>query len=216
MVDLSGSDGLKRVPGGKANLIGGDLFYFDSSPLSAMIDREMASLRDDAALTSRTTPAVRAGQLVLLKKLAILFAPNPVDIERRAERKPVSLAVQAIVGFSYIVEELRKNGQKQNEEISSAAAPKTENTIPPLEVPNLSPFLPASGNANPISLSTAAPIDAIPQIWQVKDRSDSGCRMRGQIDNLTHVIPGSLIAVRDNETTPWTVAVSSSATRWKS
>ncbi|TMG97569.1 MAG: hypothetical protein E6H69_12835, partial [Betaproteobacteria bacterium] len=157
VVDLSGSDGLKRVPAGKADLIGGDLFYFDSSPLSAMIDREMASLRDDAALTSRTTPAVRAGQLVLLKKLAILFAPNPVDIERRAERKPVSLAVQAIVGFSYIVDELRKNGQKQNEEISSAVALKTENTIPPLEVPNLSPFLPASGNASPISLSTAGP-----------------------------------------------------------
>ena len=207
VVDLSGSDGLKRVPAGKADLIGGDLFYFDSSPLSAMIDREMASLRDDAALTSRTTPAVRAGQLVLLKKLAILFAPNPVNIERRAERKPVSLAVQAIVGFSYIVDELRKNGQKQNEEISSAVALKTENTIPPLEVPNLSPFLPARGNASPISLSTADPIDATPQIWQVKDRSDSGCRMRGQIDNLNHVIPGSLIAVRDNEKTPWTVAV---------
>ena len=206
VVDLSGSDGLKRVPAEKGNLVGDDLFYFDSSPLSAMIDREMASLRDDATLTCRTTPAVRAGQLALLKKLAILFARNPIDIERRAERKPVSLAVQAIVGFSCIVDELRRNGQKQNEEISSAAAPKTENTIPPFEVPTLS-FLPANGNASPISLSTAGPIDAIPQIWQVKDRSDSGCRMRGQIDNLNHVIPGSLIAVRDNETTPWTVAV---------
>src|SRR5438477_12993304 len=105
VVDLSGSDGLKRVPAGKANLIGGDLFYFDSSPLSAMIDREMASLRDDAALTSPTTPAVRPGQLALLKKFPILFAPNPVNIEHRAGRKRVSLAVQAIVGFSYIVEE---------------------------------------------------------------------------------------------------------------
>ncbi len=172
VVDLSGSDGLKRVPAEKGNLIGGDLFYFDSSPLSAMIDREMASLRDDATLSCLTTSAVRAGQLALLNKLAILFARNPVDIERRAERKPVSLAVQAIVGFSYIVDELRKNGQRQNEEISSAAAPKTGNTIPPFEVPTLSPFLPASGNTNPISLSTAGPTDAIPQIWQVKDRSD--------------------------------------------
>jgi hypothetical protein len=171
-----------------------------------MIDREMASLRDDATLAGRTTPAVRAGQLALLKKLAILFARNPVDIERRAERKPVSLAVQAIVGFSCIVDELRKNGQKQNGEISSAA-PNTENAIPPFDVPTLSPSLPASGNASPISLSTAGPTDAIPRIWQVKDRSDSGCRMRGQIDNLNHVIPGSLIAVRDSETTPWTVAV---------
>ncbi len=207
VVDLSGSDGLKRVPAEKGNLIGGDLLYFDSSPLSGMIDQEMASLRDDTTLTCRTMPAVRAGQLALLNRLAILFARNPVEIERRAERKPVSLTVQAIVGFSYIVDELRKNGQKQNEEIASASAPKTENTIPPFDVPTLSPFLPVSGNASPILLSPAGPIETISQIWQVKDRSDSGCRMRGQIDNLNHVIPGSLIAVRDSETAPWTVSV---------
>ena len=53
---------------------------------------------------------------------------------------------------------------------------------------------------------TSAP-DALPQIWQVKDRSDSGCRMRGQISNLNRVIPGSLIAVRDNETEPWILSV---------
>ena len=48
---------------------------------------------------------------------------------------------------------------------------------------------------------------AIPQTWQVKDRSDSGCRMRGQIENLNRVIPGSLIAIRDSATAPWIVSV---------
>jgi hypothetical protein len=48
---------------------------------------------------------------------------------------------------------------------------------------------------------------AIPQTWQVKDRSDSGCRMRGQVDNLNRVIPGSLIVIRDSATAPWIVSV---------
>jgi hypothetical protein len=51
------------------------------------------------------------------------------------------------------------------------------------------------------------PFDPIPQIWQVKDQSDSGCRMRAQIDNLNLVIPGSLIVIRDSETAPWIVSV---------
>jgi len=161
VVDLHGSDGLIRVHAEGGNLHADNLLYLDPSRLSEMIDHEKAALRDGATLAHTATLAVRAGQLALLSKLAILFAPKPVDIERRAERTPVALAVQAIAGFPCIVDKLRKDGT----------------------------------------------VDAIPQTWQVKDRSDSGCRMRGQIDDLTHVIPGSLIAVRDSETAPWIVAV---------
>jgi hypothetical protein len=102
---------------------------------------------------------------------------------------------------------LRKNGQRQTEGISSIAAPATEKTTSALDEPTLSPILPGGGSVSPISLSITAPVDALPQIWQVKDRSDSGCRMRGQIDNLNRVIPGTLIAIRDSETAPWTVSV---------
>ncbi len=121
VVDLDGVDGLKRPPAGEGDLPAGNLLHFDSSPLIAMIDQEMTSLRDGATLPNGTTPAARAGQLALLNKLAILFAPNPVDIERRAERKAVTLAVQAIVGFHYIIDELRRNGRRPNEGFSSAA-----------------------------------------------------------------------------------------------
>lgn len=201
VVDMGGSDGLKRAPPE-----GDKLLYFDSSPLSALIDREIASLRDGTTLPSQTTPAVR-GQLALLNKLSILFAPNPVNIERRAERKPVALAVQAIAGFAHIVEELRKNGQKQSVGISSAAAPGNEDTISPIGRATFSPLFAINADTGPVSGSSTGPFGAIPQIWQVKDRSASGCRMRAQIDNLNLVIPGSLIAVRDSETSPWTVAV---------
>jgi hypothetical protein len=158
VLDLGGTDGLKRAPAGGGDRPAGDLLYFDSSPLRAVIDQEMASLRDSATLPDGASPASRAGQLALLKKLALLFAPNAVEIKRRAERTSVALAVQAIAGFPYIVDELHRN-------------------------------------------------DTPSQIWQVKDRSDSGCRMRAQIDNLNGVIPGSLIAVRESDTAPWIVSV---------
>ena len=207
VVDLGGSDGLKRTSANESQLLSGDLLYLDSSPLSVMIDRELTSLRNGATPSHGAMSAVRAGQLALLSKLAILFAPSPIEIERRAERKPVALAVQAILGFPNIVDELRKNGQKQTEGISSVAAPGTENTASPLGAPRPSPILPGGGSVSPISLSITTPLDALPQIWQVKDRSDSGCRMRGQIDNLNRVIPGSLIAIRDSELAPWVVSV---------
>jgi hypothetical protein len=178
-VDLGGTEGLKRPSAVEGDLAADNLLYFDSSPLIAMIEQEKASLWDSARLPSRVTPAERAGQLALLNKLAILFAPNPVDIERRAERKPVALAVQAIVGFRYIVDELCRTGP---------------------------PTFATAGNAGPTTLRITGVFDGIPQVWQVKDRSDSGCRMRAQIDSL-NVIPGSLIAVRDSETAPWIVSV---------
>ena len=202
VLDPAGSDGLRR-----ALVVGGNLLYLDSSPLTAMIDQEIASLRDRAALPNQSGPAVRAGQLALLEKLSILFAPNPVNIARRSERKAVSLSVQAIAGFPAIVEELWRSGQQRGVPDTSLATPGNEKTVSSLDVPTFSPLLAANGDAGPISLSMSGPFDALPQIWQVKDRSDSGCRMRAQITDLNHVIPGSLIALRDNETAPWSVAV---------
>jgi hypothetical protein len=206
VVDLAGSDGLSRIPGKGNAPLTGDLLYLDSSPLSALIEQERASLRNDVAADGASS-AVRAGQLALLNKLAILFAPRPIDVERRAERKVVALAVQAIVGFPYIVDELRRNGQRQTGGNLSVAAAVPDSAVLPLGEPTVSPIFPAGGNVVPISLSMALPSDALPQIWQVKDRSDSGCRMRGQISNLNRVIPGSLIAVRDNEAEPWILSV---------
>ena len=172
-----------------------------------MIEREMATLRDATVLPPGGTTAVRAGQPALLNKLAVLFAPKPIDIERRAERKPVTLAVQAIVGFPCIVDELSRHGQKQNDGIASGVEPRTLRAMLPLDGCTFSPVFSVGGDASPISLSMSGAMAAMHQVWQVKDRSDSGCRMRAQIGNLNRVIPGSLIAVRDGETAPWVVSV---------
>ncbi|HEX4523295.1 MAG TPA: hypothetical protein VH704_07225 [Casimicrobiaceae bacterium] len=206
VVDLDGSDGLKRPQDGQGDLAESRLLYFDSSPLRTIIDQETTSLRESATLPEGTTPASRAGQLALLHKLAILFAPVPVDIKRRAERKPVALAVQAIAGFQYIVGELHRNGQRQSEEFSSTAGPATEDTDASFGH-SLSPDFASIGSAGAIPPAMAGVFDSLPQIWQVKDRSDSGCRMRAQVDDLNGVIPGSLIAVRESQTAPWVVSV---------
>ena len=202
LVDLDSSDGLKRAPVTADNLL-----YLDSSPLCAMIDQEMASLRQGAAPLQGVSAAVRTGQLTLLNKLAVLFAPVAADFERRGERKAIDLSVQAIAGFPYIVDELRRERQRQNGASPQTAVPGGEITISSLSMPTQSLAHGGSDDAGPVSLSMTAMLAAIPQTWQVKDRSDSGCRMRGQIDNLNRVIPGSLIAVRDSATAPWIVSV---------
>ena len=44
-------------------------------------------------------------------------------------------------------------------------------------------------------------------VWQLKDRSESGCRLRGRIVNSNRVLPGALVALREHDNVPWTLAV---------
>jgi hypothetical protein len=202
VVDMGGSEGLKRAP-----VTADKLLYFDSSPLCAMIDQEIASLREDSAPLRGVSKAVRVGQHALLNRLAVLFAPIAPDIERRGERKAIDLTVQAIAGFPYIVDELRKEWQGQSGGSPRFAAPGGEITVSTFGVQSQPWTTAGNDTAGPASLSMTALFAAIPQSWQVKDRSNSGCRMRGQIDNLNRVIPGSLIVIRDNAAAPWVVSV---------
>jgi hypothetical protein len=43
--------------------------------------------------------------------------------------------------------------------------------------------------------------------WHVRDRSDSGCRLRGRVSDLQRWAPGSLIVFRSDDSVPWTLAV---------
>ncbi len=201
VVDLDGAEGLQRQAGP-----GRSLLHFDSSPIRALIDAEMAGLAKDTALSHRTAPAERAGQRALLNRLATILAPVHIEIARRAERAPVAFTVQATAGFAFIVEELRRSGQARGGGNAGSAA-DGESTISPFGSSTYSPLFAAGGQQGQAIFSIADQLSAIPQIWQVKDRSDTGCRMRGQIDNMNRVIPGSLIALRDSEGASWTVSV---------
>ncbi|HQR10719.1 MAG TPA: hypothetical protein PLW68_05265 [Casimicrobiaceae bacterium] len=209
VVDLDGADGLRRGPASGPNVL-----HFDSSPLIRLMERESDSLVERAVSPIPMTPAVRAGQLALLRKLARLFAPSPAEVERRRERHPVTIAVQAIAGFPCIVDELRRSGIRNDRRGNEGNAPTAFRA--PVSSASAStsglaaiPPVPANGmdNDGEASVAAAGGGDDVIQQWQVKDRSDSGCRMRGQIANMNRVIPGSLIAIREDETSPWTVAV---------
>ena len=45
------------------------------------------------------------------------------------------------------------------------------------------------------------------QEWQLKDRSASGCRLRGKIANPNRVLPGTLIAFRERDGVHWTLVI---------
>jgi len=62
--------------------------------------------------------------------------------------------------------------------------------------------LPA-GSIGPIPLAS---FDVPQPLWEVRDRSESGCRLRGRTLNPRQSLPGSLMAFRDIDA-PWTVAI---------
>jgi len=202
MVDLRGAEGLKRFDAGET----GDFLHLDTAPLMGAIDKEVAALNDAPKAPNSPVSTERDGRGALLAKLRMLFAPDLVHIKRRGDRKPVAFSVQAISGLPHIVQVLREEAQRKTEQMAASAAQIEEVTISPASGHTRisSSVLGAAGLA-PFSIATT--FGAKPQTWQVKDRSDSGCRMRGQTADLNGLIPGSLIAIREGENAQWTVAV---------
>ncbi len=202
VVDLRSADGLKRFSSAES----GDFLYLDTAPLIDAIDKEVAALNDAATASASPLSPEGGGRIALLPKLRMLFAPDPVHVERRGNRKPVAYSVQAISGLPHIVNALREEAQRHAGQMTASAAQLEDITISPTRghTRMSNSMLGAVGLA-PFSLATTFGLK--PEGWQVKDRSDSGCRMRGQTADLNGLIPGSLIAIRESENTPWTVAV---------
>jgi hypothetical protein len=170
------------------------------------IDNEVAALNDAPTAPNSSVSTERDGRRALLFKLRMLFAPDPVHIKRRGDRKPVAFSVQAISGLSHIVRVLREEAQRKTEQMAASAAQIEEITISPVSGhTRVSTSALGAAGLDPFSIPTT--FGAKPQTWQVKERSDSGCRMRGQTANLNGLLPGSLIAFREGENAQWTVAV---------
>jgi hypothetical protein len=199
VVDLDAVDGLEWA----TSASGTSLFFLDPSPLMAMIEEEIGLLRDSDTPRGVLVSARHAGKLALLGKLKAIFDPKLARTARHDERTPVDLAVQTIFSASNIVQVLHREAMVCPEGMSKLGGI----TISPLgPEPYQSPFTVGDG-AIPGSIPTADNLGVIPEVWQLRDRSDSGSRLRGQIDDLNRIIPGSLIAFREREDAPWTVSV---------
>jgi hypothetical protein len=189
VVDLASGDGLKRAT---ADLTS-DHLWLDTVPIATSIDRDVDALKNapaegSAAISSPTR------RLALLSKLKILCAPTPVRIRRRSERAAVSLmSVDVAAGdLNNIFKKLRDEARRVAERSDAPELYRDESTIT---------------DAGAAALATTMDCVEPQPWWHIRDRSDSGCRLRGRVSDLQQWAPGSLIVFRNDESVPWTLAV---------
>ncbi len=203
VVDLDGAAGLVRPSRSTA----GTPRYLDPAPMLALIDDEIASFRDPARPVDRSSPFRPGRQLKLLRTVSTVLLPSPAPIDRRGKRLPVASTVEAIVGLSRITRVLRHEERKKS--VTPTSAPAAVEVVAKLassERSTASPSdLPPTGADG--SAGTNDGFGGADQVWQLKDRSESGCRLRGRIGNQNRVLPGALVAFRERDNTPWTLAV---------
>src|SRR5262249_39057377 len=104
VVDLDSSEGLVRVaePGALRCLC------LDPTPLLQRIDGDVAVRRESSYTEGGPPTTMGPGSRVrALRKLRSVYSPKPPRVNRRGERKPVALVVQAIIGLSNIARMLR-------------------------------------------------------------------------------------------------------------
>ena len=204
VVELSGSEGLKRPRLG----VHGDL-HLDTTALMATIDEEIAALSGSAADDPGEAPSTgHDASIALLSKLRILFAPKPVHITRRGDRKHIAISVQSVSALRHIVQVVREEEKNRAREFAQASG-RTEGIT--ITKPSRSAH--AGSPTSVFHARSAAPLTissepaTAPKAWQVRDWSDSGCRLRGRAADLNEVIPGTLISLREGPGADWTVAI---------
>ncbi|MEO5764185.1 MAG: hypothetical protein ABIR52_02670 [Casimicrobiaceae bacterium] len=195
-LDVDGMGGLVRTPAASADR----LLWLDTTPLASAIESEITSMRQS------TDPAA-ARRVLMLSRLAPLYTPHPVDAKRRGERNEVALqSVQvAFGGLSGIYRLLRDEARHRSGRVPGTAPDVDEIEIGEAGQPNRAP--PLSMNPDDSSTNAFAAMIAEGTTWQVRDSSDSGCRLRGRAAELRHMLPGSLLAFREDEDAPWRLAV---------
>jgi len=201
VVDLDSAGGLawpSRSPAGTPR-------FLDPAPMLALIGDEMAALSDPARPAERASPLRRGRQLKLLGAITRDCLPRAAPIDRRGARLPAVSTVEAVVGLTQITRVLRHERQSK-----PAAAPWPLPEIDAGTNPVTGTRAAAagggpSGGQDSVGMAPGSSVQGF--VWQMKDRSESGCRLRGKIVNSNRVLPGALIAFREHHNAPWTLAV---------
>jgi len=202
VVDPDGDAGLVR----STREAPGTCVGFDAAPVLAAIRNELASLRDASGGPGRASPHRRGRQLKWLAKVGLLCAPERPLISRRGERKPAASTVEVAIGLAQIIGRLRNKPEGRDAAPQPAMATSDDATITALggftEFPKTAP-----GGPSTVTQSPAAALDAAHPPLTMVDRSDSGCRLHGPTSAANPVVPGTLIAFRDDSGSPWTLAI---------
>jgi hypothetical protein len=207
VVDLGSAQGLMRLSRSAA----GALRYLDPAPMLTRVNDEIVMLRDRDRPALDAASFGRGRQLKLLRKVHTICMPKPAQVNRRGERKAVASTVKAIVGLSHIMRMLRNEERKKKAIVAPTFAPE----VPEVEEITITVFggftesSPAGmrNNGGRGSTGTEDEFGVPHQVWQLKDRSESGCGLRGQIRDSNRLLPGALVAFRERDDMPWTLAV---------
>jgi len=203
IVDLDSAEGLKRASAGVPE----NALALDPSPLLALIGAEVESLSDPHYQTSVPSPFGRARQARLLRKVAANYTPRPKRVSRRGERKPLTSSVKVIVGLGPIMRMLRYEETRKFAAMPAVVPEVEEITI---TVQGGYTQAPDGGACTPDRLCeppSAHEFGVPHQVWQVKDSSVSGCRLRAPVGDAGRVHPGSLAAILDDGTMRWSLVV---------
>jgi hypothetical protein len=205
VVDLDSSEGLVRAPAPGALRC----LFLDPTPLLARIDADVAARRDSTYSDGGPPTIVgHGGRLKVLRKLRSIYSPKPPRINRRGERKPVALVVQAIIGLSNIARMLR-NEQRRTVLLDPSVTPEVEE----ITITVKGAIVESTTVAGPdgdltISAPNSVPPPVVPRLmWEIRDRSESGCRLHGKAASMGGVTPGTLIAIREHEMAPWILVI---------
>ena len=200
-IDLSGSHGLKRAS--SLHSVEGHHLRLDTSPLAPAFEQASAAVRG-MRVENASAALERSRQVTLLTRLAILLAAERPRVRRRGERTKVqSVSVRVVIGGLQSIGRILRNESRKAAEAQPAHV--EEITIGDVSDYTTSPvravvrdvaggFLPVVG------------VDGLEPLWQVQDRSESGCLLRGQTLDNEQSLPGSLMALREHDA-PWQVAV---------
>ena len=186
---------------------GGSSLCLDINPFLAAIRDEIAMLREVPGRPTEGSTLEPGRQLKLLGKLGDLCSPGRQVIERRGERKPVALTVEVAVGLQHILRTMRNKP-----EVAVATAPGATATGEGITIMGYGGSAANSADGNTGGESTITQwsypgvVAAHPPLTMV-DHSDSGCRLHGPTLGTNPIMPGSLIAFRENAAAPWTLAV---------
>ena len=200
IVDLEGADGLTRI-----NTVStGDLHWLDTAPIADSIDPAAAERKE--VMDGSESDLQKTAERVFLGKVQRLYAPQLKKIKRRGERAAMALtSVEATLGgLQTIFRMLRDEARRA---IATATAPQPY--ADEITITAVGTVRAARGTA-PAGVSArlaSAEYGVQYSTWHVRDRSDSGCRLRGRIPDARRLLPGLLIALREDKTGPWTVAV---------
>jgi hypothetical protein len=199
VVNLAGTGGLARMTATET----GDLLWLDATPIARAIDAKMEEGAD--AASPGPTPVRSQLQLDLLRRLRDLYAPQRVHVKRRGERTATVLtSAEATLGDLQTIFRMLRDEARREIETSSVPMPYADEiTITDV------------GSTQRVSASQQPPGGrSTPQAtWHIRDRSESGTRLRGRMSDARLLMPGLLIAFRDEKADPWTVAVVRRATR---